>query len=132
MLISNDGKLSYRLLSPKRKIPKTYYAEVDGLVTEEDAKAFKEGVYIMDDDEEYQTLPADLKIIESAEMSKIELTIVEGKFHQVKRMFLAVDKEVLYLKRVKIGSLKLDEDLDLGEYRELTQEELNELIACTK
>lgn len=132
MLISNDGKLSYRLLSPKRKIPKTYYAEVDGVVTEEDAKAFKEGVCIISDDEEYQTLPAELKIIESGQVSKIELTIVEGKFHQVKRMFLAVDKEVIYLKRVRIGSLKLDEDLELGEYRELTKEELDELIVCTK
>lgn len=132
MLISNDGKLSYRLLSPKRQIPKTYYAEVDGFVTEEDVRAFKQGVYIMDEDDEYKTLPASLNIIESADVSKVEVTIVEGKFHQVKRMFLAVNKEVMYLKRISIGSLSLDEDLELGEYRELTDGELNELRECVK
>ena len=132
MLISNDGKLSYKLLSPKRQIPKTYYAEVEGRVTEEDVKAFSEGVFIMDEDEEYETLPARLNIIESGDVSKVEVTIVEGKFHQVKRMFLAVNKEVVYLKRISIGSLVLDDDLELGEYRELTLEELDELKACVK
>ncbi len=132
MFISNDGKLSYKLLSPKREIAKTYYAEVDGVVTEEDVKAFEEGVYIMSEDEDYETLPAKLNIIESGETSKVEVTIVEGKFHQVKRMFLAVNKEVIYLERISIGSLVLDEGLELGQYRELTQEELDELKACVK
>lgn len=129
LLLSNDGKLSHRLLSPKKQIPKTYYAEVRGIVTDEDSKSFDEGVYI---EEDYKTLPAKLNIIESGEISKIELTIVEGKFHQVKRMFKAVDKEVIYLKRISMGSLKLDEDLELGEYRELSQEELKSLIECCK
>lgn len=129
LLISNDGKLSHRLLSPKKQIPKTYYAEVIGIVTDEDGENFNEGVYI---EEDYKTLPAKLNIIESGEISKIELTIVEGKFHQVKRMFKAVNKEVVYLKRISMGSLKLDEDLELGEYRELSQDELNSLIECSK
>ena len=129
LLISNDGKLSHKLLSPKKKIAKTYYAEVEGRVTEEDIKSFKEGVYIDDD---YKTLPANLNILESEDISKIELTIVEGKFHQVKRMFHAVDKEVVYLKRISMGSLVLDDELELGEYRELTQRELEELFECTK
>ncbi len=129
LLISNDGKLSHKLLSPKKKIAKTYYAEVEGIVTEDDIESFKQGVYI---DDGYLTLPADLNILESGDVSKIELTIVEGKFHQVKRMFNAVDKEVIYLKRISMGSLMLDSSLELGEYRELTQLELEELFECTK
>lgn len=129
LLISNDGKLSHKVLSPKKKVNKTYYAEVEGIVTEEDIKAFKEGVYIDDD---YKTRPAELEIIVSGDMSKVELTIVEGKFHQVKRMFHAVEKEVVYLKRIRIGTLLLDHSLELGEYRELTEEELNELVESVK
>lgn len=129
LLISNDGKLSHKLLSPKKGIKKTYYAEVKGVVTEDDGKRFLEGVYI---DEDYKTLPAKLEIIESGPISKINLTIVEGKFHQVKRMFEAVDKHVTYLKRMQMGTLILDPNLKLGEYRELTEEELNGLIEITK
>lgn len=129
LLISNDGKLSHKILSPKKKIKKTYYAEVEGFVTESDAEAFSEGVYIDDD---YKTLPAELKILECGEVSKVELTIVEGKFHQVKRMFHAVEKEVIYLQRIKMGTLSLDEELDLGEYRELTEYELKQLNEAVK
>lgn len=129
LLISNDGKLSHKLLSPKKHIGKTYYAEVEGIVTEEDIERFKEGVYI---DDSYKTLPAHLKILESGELSKIELTIMEGKFHQVKRMFQAVDKQVVYLKRLSMGILKLDETLELGEYRELREDELEELFHSVK
>lgn len=132
MLISNDGKLSHRLLSPRRKIPKTYYAEVEGMVTQQDIEEFEKGVYIKDDEEDYKTLPAQLKILSSGEISKVELTIVEGKFHQVKRMFLAVGKQVVYLKRLSIATLTLDDNLELGEYRELTQEELSELKDSSK
>lgn len=129
LMISSDGKLSHQLLSPKKHVAKTYYAEVEGKVTDEDIREFAEGVYIEDD---YKTLPAELNILESGEVSKIELTIVEGKFHQVKRMFQAVDKEVVYLRRMSMGTLVLDPELELGEYRELTQEELENLISCTK
>lgn len=129
LLISNDGKLSHKLLSPKKHIGKTYYAEVEGVVTDDDIERFKEGVYI---DENYKTLPAKLNILESGAKSKIELTIMEGKFHQVKRMFQAVDKRVVYLKRLSMGVLKLDEDLELGEYRELSEIELDELFSSVK
>ncbi|AFS78080.1 ribosomal large subunit pseudouridine synthase B [Gottschalkia acidurici 9a] len=129
LLISNDGKLAHQLLSPKKHVEKTYYAEIQGVVTEEDGRKFSEGVYIEDD---YKTLPAKLEIIESDQISKINLTIVEGKFHQVKRMFEAVEKKVIYLQRISMGTLKLDEDLELGEYRELTESELNELKESVK
>jgi len=124
LILTNDGVLAHKLLSPKKHVPKTYYANVEGIVTEEDKAKFQEGVFIDDD---YKTLPAELKILKSDEISEIELTIYEGKFHQVKRMFHAVDKEVIYLKRLSMGPLELDKDLDLGEYRELTEEELNQL-----
>ncbi|MCG1021983.1 pseudouridine synthase [Sutcliffiella horikoshii] len=121
LLLTNDGQLAHQLLSPKKHVPKTYYAKIDGEVTEEDIQAFREGVTL---DDGYETLPAELKILEAGPESQIEITIVEGKFHQVKRMFQAVGKTVTYLKRLSMGELKLDEDLELGEYRELTDEEL--------
>ncbi len=124
LLLTNDGQLAHQLLSPKKQVPKTYYAKVDGIVTEEDGERFKEGVFIDDD---YKTLPAELKILNSDEISEIELTIYEGKFHQVKRMFQAVGKTVIYLKRLSMGPLELDNNLDLGEYRELTGEELEQI-----
>lgn len=124
LIISNDGKLSHDLLSPKKHIPKTYYADINGIVTEEDVNEFKKGIILEDG---YNCLPSELNIIKSDTISEIELTIYEGKFHQVKRMFEAVGKEVTYLKRISMGTLKLDESLELGEYRELTDEELNML-----
>lgn len=124
LLLTNDGKLTHNLLSPKKNVPKTYYAKVLGTVTRSDIESFKEGVFI---EEDYKTLPAELNILKSDEISEIELTIYEGKFHQVKRMFEAVDKTVVYLKRLSMGTLNLDPTLPLGEYRELTEEELENL-----
>jgi len=121
LVLTNDGKLAHRVLSPKKHVPKTYYAKIDGVVTEKDVKAFEEGVTL---DDGYETMPSQLKILESGETSEIELTIHEGKFHQVKRMFESVGKKVVYLKRLSMGKLKLDETLSLGEYRELTDEEV--------
>lgn len=122
LIITNDGKLSHDILSPKKHIPKTYYAHIRGEVKEEDVEAFKEGI-ILDDD--YKTLGSLLEIEESGEVSKINLTIFEGKFHQVKRMFEARNKKVLYLKRIAMGRLRLDDNLELGEYRELSDQELD-------
>ena len=119
--MTNDGKLSHRVLSPKKHVPKTYYAKIDGVVTEEDVEAFLEGVVL---DDGYKTMPSQLNILKSDDESEIELTIHEGKFHQVKRMFESVGKKVVYLKRLSMGNLKLDESLELGEYRELTDEEV--------
>lgn len=121
LLITNDGQLAHRLLSPKKHVPKTYFAVIDGEVTEEDVAAFAKGVTL---DDGYETKPGDLKILKSGIRSDIELTITEGKFHQVKRMFQAVGKRVVYLQRISMGPLALDETLELGEYRELTDEEV--------
>ncbi|OLS35845.1 pseudouridine synthase [Bacillus sp. MRMR6] len=121
LLITNDGQLAHKLLSPKKHVPKTYFAVIDSEVTEEDVKAFSEGVIL---DDGYETKPGDLKILKTGLHSDIELTITEGKFHQVKRMFQAVGKRVVYLKRISMGPLQLDETLELGEYRELTELEV--------
>lgn len=128
LVLTNDGKLTHRLLSPKHHVNKVYYAEVDGLVTEEDVETFKTGITLSDDFEEYVTMPAVLKILETDEeagTSKVEVTIQEGKFHQVKRMILSVGKTVTYLKRLSMGELKLDPQLELGAYRPLTEEEIS-------
>jgi 16S rRNA pseudouridine516 synthase len=121
LLLTNDGKLSHQLLSPKKHVPKTYYAKINGKVDERDIDAFKKGLTL---DDGYETMPAELTILDSGVTSEIELTIMEGKFHQVKRMFEAVGKKVTYLKRIKMGNLPLDPNLELGEYRPLTKEEL--------
>lgn len=125
LLITNDGGLAHRLLSPKKHVDKVYYARVQGRVTQEDAELFRRGVDI---GEKKQTLPAELRILNAGEISEIELTIREGKFHQVKRMFHAAGKEVLYLKRLQMGPLRLDESLKPGEYRTLNTQELD--ILC--
>lgn len=121
LLITNDGQLTHNLLSPKKHVPKVYYAQIDGEVKEEHIALFEEGVVI---DDGYQTKPAKLKILASGAQSEIELEISEGKFHQVKRMFKAIGTEVTYLKRLSMGPLELDPTLALGEYRELTKEEV--------
>lgn len=121
LLLTNDGDLAHRLLSPRKHVDKVYYAKVSGKVTASDQEAFRQGVRI---EEDYITLPAKLQILNSGEISEIELTIQEGKFHQVKRMFEAVGKEVIYLKRLSMGGLSLDPALAPGEYRELTELEI--------
>lgn len=125
LLITNDGDLAHRLLSPKKHVDKVYYAKIRGRVTQEDAERFRQGVDI---GEKNLTLPSALHILSSGEISEVELTIREGRFHQVKRMFQAVGKEVLYLKRLRMGSLVLDETLKPGEYRTLNSQELD--ILC--
>lgn len=124
LILTNDGHLSHQLLSPKKHVPKLYFATIDGRVTDDDVKKFKEGVTL---DDGYFTKPGELTILSSGEVSEIELTIMEGKFHQVKRMFESVGKKVTYLKRMRMGSLQLDETLELGDYRPLTEAELEVL-----
>ncbi|WP_345774229.1 pseudouridine synthase [Cytobacillus sp. S13-E01] len=121
LLLTNDGQLSHQLLSPKKHVPKIYFAVIEGVVTKEDIEEFKQGVIL---DDGYKTLPADLTILKEGISSDIEVTITEGKFHQVKRMFEAVGKRVVYLQRIQMGPLRLDRTLELGEYRELTEEEV--------
>ena len=123
LLLTNDGELNHRLISPKWKVDKVYYAKIDKKVTENDVKKFKNGITL---DDGYLCKEAKLEILEATEEgSEVMVTIQEGKFHQVKRMFEAVGKNVVYLRRVEFGTLKLDEDLEEGEYRELTEEEIN-------
>lgn len=124
LLLTNDGQLNHRLTSPKHEVWKTYYAKVDGFVTEAHIDAFKLGVVL---DDGYKTKPGYLKIRTAGETSEIELAITEGKFHQVKRMFKAIDMKVIYLKRVAMAELMLDSDLKVGESRELTAKELTYL-----
>lgn len=121
LLITNDGDLAHRLLTPGKHVNKTYYAKIDSPVTEEDRDLFAAGLDIGD---ETPTMPGKLEILRSAEESEILLTIQEGRFHQVKRMFEAVGKHVVYLKRISMGNLKLDETLKEGEYRPLTIKEI--------
>ncbi|NLK75741.1 MAG: rRNA pseudouridine synthase [Clostridiales bacterium] len=121
LLITDDGPLAHRLLSPKNLVDKIYYAKVKGKVDVTDVKAFAEGVSIEAD---YITMPAKLSILHAGDISEVEVTIHEGKFHQVKRMFAALGKEVIYLKRLSMGGLSLDPLLHPGEYRELTEEEV--------
>ena len=124
LLITSDGAFAHNLLSPKKHISKTYYVEVDKIINEDDVEKFHKGIVL---DDGYKTMPAILKVLECDEqlnISKVEVTIYEGKFHQIKRMFADVKAKVIYLKRIKMGNLGLDNLLNKGDYRELTSEEL--------
>lgn len=121
LLITNDGALAHRLLSPRHHVDKTYFVRADGAVTEDDCSRLEAGVDIGED---RFTLPARAALLSSGPVSEVELTIHEGKFHQVKRMFQAVGKPVLYLRRLSMGSLTLDETLPPGQYRPLREEEI--------
>jgi len=124
LLITNDGLLAHKLLSPKNHIDKTYFAKVRGQINEHIAALFTSGFYV---DAQLFSLPAVLTVLnydEMTDISTVHVTIQEGKFHQIKRMFKAVDSEVLYLKRISMGLLKLDTALKLGQYRPLTQKEI--------
>ena len=119
LLITNDGELAHRLLSPRRHVDKTYLAILDKPAEDSDVEKFEAGVDIGDGD---LTLPAKLQILPD---NQALLTIHEGRFHQVKRMFHAVGKEVVYLKRMSMGPMRLPEDLKRGEYLELQEHEVN-------
>lgn len=125
LILTNDGVLAHQLLSPKRHCPKVYYAKINGIVTNEDVIAFEKGITL---DDGYLCQSAHLKVLSCEEnKSEVEIEIYEGKFHQIKRMFQAVNKEVIYLKRIRMKNVSLDEHLQLGEYRRLTEEELDGL-----
>ena len=124
LILTDDGQLSHELLSPKKHVPKTYYAEIEGLVTLAHVKKFKEGLVLAED---FTTMPAELKILAAGERSEIEVTVMEGKFHQVKRMFEAIETKVIYLKRIRMGNLSLDTELEPGQTIELTDIQLEYL-----
>ncbi len=122
LLLTNDGDLAHRLLAPKKHIPKTYEAQLQAPVTNQAIADFQKGVTL---DDGYTTMPAELREISHRDGNWAEIVIHEGKFHQVKRMFEAVGNKVLFLKRTKMNRLCLDPNLELGEVRELTEEELS-------
>ncbi|WP_213974346.1 pseudouridine synthase [Tepidanaerobacter acetatoxydans] len=126
IFLTDDGKMAHRLLSPKNRVPKTYYVEVYGRLNESDVKAFAAGMEL----EDFTALPAELDILEkNNNISSAYVTIYEGKFHQIKRMMKTRGKEVTYLKRLSLGPLRLDEELEPGMWRKLTKEEVDLLRA---
>ncbi len=124
LLLTNDGDLAHRLLSPRRYVDKVYHAVLDGPVPDKEAQLFREGLRIEDDDP-FTALPADLEILSNG--TEALVTLREGKYHQVKRMFAAVGRKVLKLKRLSMGPLKLDPELKSGEWRPLTGAEIDAL-----
>lgn len=120
LIITNDGEYAHKIISPKSNITKRYYAKVAGELEPEDIVKVRSGLVLGDGTE---CLPAELVILVSAAESECEIAISEGKYHQVKRMLASLGKPVTYLKRLSIGGLSLDESLDLGDSRELTEEE---------
>lgn len=140
MLITNDGALAHRILSPKHHVDKTYYAVILGEPGDDDIQAFADGLVI---DDGLRCMPAVLEILSrvtndpyveaelleagTSVMTEVNITIHEGKFHQIKRMFSSIGCEVLYLKRLRMGTLELDESLLPGEYRRLTEDEITSL-----
>ena len=125
LLFTNDGDLAHRILAPKRKIWKTYYAEHTGLATEADAQAFTEGLILKDGTD---CLPAELHILSEG---KAEILVCEGKYHQVRRMMASRHLKVTYLRRTAVGSLTLG-DLPLGQSRLVQPEEISDELAFTK
>lgn len=125
LLITNDGAFAHRLTSPKKEVPKTYLAVVSGMVSEDGVKRLESGIEFAD----FTSKPAKYRFLSgNAESTTCCLTITEGRFHQVKRMFHAVGNEVLSLKRIQIGGLRLPDNLPLGAYREYTSEQLYEAV----
>ena len=125
LLITDDGELAHKLLSPRFHVDKTYHVTAEGIITDDDIRRLEEGVDI---GEKALTLPAKAEMIGSGQdVSEVLLTIHEGKFHQVKRMFEVIGKPVVHLKRISFGSLELDEKLAPGEFRRLADEEIKAL-----
>ena len=126
LLLTNNGQLSHAMLSPKRHVAKVYQAQVAGLMDQADVERFAQGIELKD----FTCQPAQLEIIErdeGAQTSLVRITLSEGKFHQVKRMVLACGKEVIDLQRLSMGPLQLDPNLELGQWRRLTEEEMQSL-----
>ena len=131
LLLTNDGQLAHALLSPKRHVDKTYQAQVKGIMSQEDVQTFAKGIPLKD----FTCQPAKLEILSvdsDKGESQVRVTIAEGKFHQVKRMVAYCGKEVVDLQRLTMGTLVLDENLERGEWRRVSQEELELLFANVK
>ena len=131
LLLTNDGKLAHALLSPKRHVDKTYLAQVNGVMTDADVETFAQGIPLKD----FTCQPAKLELVSidtEKDQSLVQVTIAEGKFHQVKRMVAYCGKEVVDLQRLTMGTLTLDEDLKRGEWRRLSKEELEGLLGSVQ
>lgn len=131
LILTNDGALGHDLTQPKKHVEKEYFAKIDGIVNQETIQQFADGIVLKNGE---PCKPAELFVetfyesdTQSGHQSEIRVIIHEGKFHQVKRMFEAVDMYVLELKRLRMGSLKIDENLELGDYRTLTETEIEQL-----
>lgn len=124
LLLTDDGALAHDLLAPKKHVDKVYFVRTDGALDDADCKAFVQGITLGDG---LECLPAKLEILKSDVQSEALITIHEGKFHQIKRMLASRGKPIVYLKRLSMGSLTLDEGLSKGEYRLLTAEEIKNL-----
>lgn len=125
LILSNDGELIHKIISPSNQIKKTYYVQLKKAL--ENYQILETGVEILDGKSQpFMTMPA---LIEKISPVEVRITIMEGKFHQVKRMFEAIDNEVIYLKRIQIGGLKLDDQLSPGEVKELTQAEIDAIFS---
>jgi len=131
VIITNDGEFAHNSLSPKKHITKTYYAKIKGVVTEEDIIKFKNGITI---DNGYKCKSSSIEIMKIEKennISHINIEISEGKFHQIKRMFEAINKKVIYLKRIKFYDIILDKNLKEGQYRELNEKEMSIISELT-
>ena len=120
VILTTDGQMAHRLISPKWKAEKLYRAQCEGALTERDVQAFAAGIELSD----FTARPAGMEILSSGETSIADVTLTEGKFHQVKRMFAAIGHPLLGLHRRRIGCVELDEGLEEGQWRSLTEEEI--------
>ena len=125
IIITNDGEFAHKILLPKKQIYKTYLAIIDSEVTEKVVRIFKEGIELKDGT---KCLPADLEVLKSEVNSLVKIKICEGKFHQIKNMFKSLNMNVIYLKRIKIGGLALDKDLNYGECKELNKIDIEKIF----
>lgn len=145
LLLTTDGALAHALLSPAKHVEKCYFVRVDGVITKEDVAAFLEGLAIGDKKLTKPAVLANLCFLDAqgnriesdnemhlAVKTELEITITEGRYHQVKRMFAKVGKKVIYLKRIRMGNLELGSDLPTGSFRKLTGEEIARLKASQK
>ena len=123
VILTTDGQLAHRLISPKWKAEKLYRAQCEGALREADVQAFASGLQLAD----FTAQPAGMRILSSGETSIADVTLTEGKFHQVKRMFAAIGHPLVKLERLRIGCVQLDEGLQPGQYRSLTDEEITGL-----
>lgn len=125
LVITSDGQLAHRIISPKHDVGKLYFARVDGPLGDADVRAFAAGLHIRDADGEFDARPAALEIVRtSPDMSEARVRVTEGRYHQVKRMFASRGVHVVYPRRERIGALALDPALAPGQWREMTDEEV--------